>query len=116
MKCTHRYPEKVGTVRWIGKGPNDVTRFEEKSEWRRCSWYDLDVVVLLNNNASAFNPQDRDEELTIFRDWLKENEYRELGIAKYPESTDAMLIKAGRDHEQFLADTMLEITLEVLRH
>ena len=90
---------------------------EERFERRRGAWYheDLEVVVLFNNNPYVLHPESRDKEVALFRAWLREVEFEELGFAKYPVQTGysyAMVIRATKDDKELLEDVMLAITID----
>ena len=80
---------------------------------RRGAWYinDLDAVVVFNNHPYEDQPALRDEEVAEFRRRLAAEGIEELAFATYPEDgySYAMVINAGRDREQVLADMMKEI-------
>ena len=100
---------------------------------------DLDVLVLYNNNPYAKLPNLRDEETAEFRRRLAAEGIQELGYATYPPPSEtddqeaeqfsrkmaakgiktivhkgggytyALVIKAGRDREDWVVQTMNEI-------
>jgi transcriptional regulator with XRE-family HTH domain len=83
-------------------------------ESRRGTWHfeDEGVVVLFNNNPYVQHPTLRDEELAEFRERLRTEGIRELAYATFPPEdgyTYALVLEAGRDREEHLADLMREI-------
>lgn len=91
---------------------------------RRGAWHivDLDVLVLFNNNPYANFPSLRDEETAKFRQRLAAKGLVELAYATYPPAgqqdagyTYALVIQAGKEHQQWVRDTMMELTTESMK-
>jgi hypothetical protein len=90
---------------------------ENHFESRRGIWHiqDLDVLCLYNNHPYGENFSGRDKATDLFRVWLKQQGIDELAYATYPKEgadagyTYAMLIKAGADRQQEIADVLTAI-------
>jgi transcriptional regulator with XRE-family HTH domain len=88
---------------------------------RRGVWFlkDEGVLCIFNNNPYAKYPTLRDEELAEFRRRMRAERIKELAYATYPPKgqedagyTYAMLIEAGEDKRDWVAETMTGIVVE----